>query len=246
MAMLSALTREDVAKTKQLLDTRLSQAGAVDTAAQAFTDILYEHFEDDSALVRLYCTVAYRDLPDANQKFVHAIADDNGVTDRLHDDTPVLSLMGTTGKETAWCDRRKSHGHIGIPLVSSAFVDAIPMVSRLLQQMGVGIHWIDEADLRPAVPGAAQLSGFFYVANAATEKDAHGRLVIPAQDFVSDYGVKSVCGVGATYSNGAMGVVIVFATQSVSVAATRQLQPLIDAFVSSTTSLVQGNAYFGD
>lgn len=246
MAMLSSLTREDIATTKQRLDTRLAEAGALDDAAQVFTDTLYCQFQEDCALVRLYCTVAYGDLPDANRKFVLAVADDNGVTERLKDDTPVLSLLGTTGKETSWCDRRNSHGHIGIPLVSSAFVDDIPMVSRLLQQMGVGIDWIDKADLRSAVPGAAQLTGFFYVANAATEKDAKNRLIIPAQDFVKKYGIKTVCGVGATYSNGAMAVAIAFATRTVTIAATRQLQPLIDAFVSSTTSEVQRGTYFAE
>jgi len=246
MATLSSLTREDIATTKQRLDTGIVGSQALDEASQVFTDTLYGNFKEDAALVRLYCTVAYGDLPESNRTFVHAIADDNGVTDRLREVTPVLSLMGTTGKEPAWCDRRKSHGHIGIPLVSSAFVDAIPMVSRLLQQMGVGIDWVDAVDLRSAVPGAAQLSGFFYVPNATTEKDAKGRLVIPAQDFVSDYRIKTVCGVGATYSSGTMAVAIMFATRSVTIAATRHLQPLIDAFVSSTTALVQNSAYFAE
>ncbi len=246
MPLLSSLTREDVAKTKQLLDTRIADAHSLDVASQLFTDTLFKQFEEDAALIRVYSTVAYGDLPAETQKFVHAIADDNGVTDRLHGETPVLSLMGTTGKEEAWCDRRLSHGHMGIPMVSSAFVDAIPMVSRLLQQMGVGIDWIDSTDLRTAVSGAAQMSGFFYVPNASTEKDAKGRLVIPAQDFVTDYRIKTVSGVGATYSSGTMAVAIVFATRSVTIAATRHLQPLIDAFVSSTTGLVQHGALFAD
>lgn len=244
MAKLSTLTREDVAKKKQRLDAVLSQTQSLDAGAQAFTDALYNRFADDTALIRLYCTVAYKNLPDPVRTFVQAITSDNGISDQLNDDTPVLTLMGTTGQEPAWCDRRKSHGHMAIPLISAAFVDAIPMVSRLLQQMGVGIDWIDEADLRSAVPGAAQLSGFFYVANAATEKDGKGRFVIPAQDFVEQYGIKSVCGVGAAYGSGAMAVVIAFTTDTVTVAATRQLQPLIDAFVSSTTSLERNGSLF--
>jgi hypothetical protein len=246
MTMLSSLSREDVAKTKQNLDTRIAESNALDEASQVFTDTVYDRFKEDSALVRLYCTVAYDDLPDANKAFVHAIADDNGVTDRLSGETPILSLMGTTGKEDAWCDRKKSHGHIGIPMVSSAFVDTIPMVSRLLQQMGVGIDWVDTADLRSAVPGAAQMSGFFYVPNAATEKDAKGRLVIPAQDFVSKYRIRTVCGVGATYSTGTMAAAILFATRAVTIAATRHLQPLIDAFVSSTTAHVLNGDLFAE
>ncbi len=246
MAMLSSLTREDIANTKQMLDTRIAEAHTLDAAAQSFTDTVFGQFKNDAALIRLYCTVAYGNLPAESAKFVRAIADDNGVTDRLRDETPVLALMGTTGKEDAWCDRRTSRGHMAIPLVSSAFVDAIPMVSRLLQQMGVGIDWIDSADLRTAVPGAAQLSGFFYVPNASTEKDAKGRLVIPAQDFVRDYRIKTVSGVGATYGSGAMAAAIAFATRPVTIAATRQLQPLIDAFVSSTTALMRDGALFAE
>jgi len=244
MATFAALTRDDIARTKQALDARLSGQGTLEEAAQAFVETLYQEFDGDSVLVRLYCTIAHADLPDQYRTFVHGVAEDNGVTERLIEGTPVLSLLGSVGKEAGWCDARKSHGHLGIPLVSSAFVDAIPMVSRLLQQMGIGIDWIDRADLRSAIPGAAKLSGFFYVPNAANEKDSRGRYVIPAQDFVEDYGIKTVFGVGAAYGGGHMAVAIVFATSPVTVAGARQLQTLIDAFVSSTTSLVGSGALF--
>ena len=40
----------------------------------------------------------------------------------------------------------KSKEHMGIPLISSAFVGAIPMISRLLKELGVPLDWIDSHD----------------------------------------------------------------------------------------------------
>ena len=39
----------------------------------------------------------------------------------------------------------------------------------------------------------------FYVREAATEVDMHGRKIIAAQDFVQQYGVKTVFGFGGGY-----------------------------------------------
>ncbi len=58
----------------------------------------------------------------------------------------MLSLPGTHGQEADWNDRHKSTGHVDIPVISSASVGTIPMISRLLKELGVPLDWIDSHD----------------------------------------------------------------------------------------------------
>lgn len=60
----------------------------------------------------------------------------------------MLSLIASRGAEDDWNDIRKSRGHVGIPLVSQAFVMDIPMFSRLLQDLGVADNLIGSPDAK--------------------------------------------------------------------------------------------------
>ena len=88
---------------------------------------------------------------------------------------------------------------MGVPLISAAFIDAIPMMSRLLKQLGLGLDWIDSNDTTIAEQTLGLMSGLFFVPDAAREVDAKGRKIIAAQDFVSKYNVKTVFGFGGGY-----------------------------------------------
>jgi hypothetical protein len=74
-----------------------------------------------------------------------------GATSALTGTTPVLSLVGTQGQEADWNDNRKSKQHRGVPLISAEFVDGIPMIARLLRELGVPLDWIDSHDARRLV-----------------------------------------------------------------------------------------------
>ena len=50
----------------------------------------------------------------------------------------------------------------------------------------------------------------FFVPDAATSHDEAGRLLIPAQDFVRRYGVRTVIGVGGQFAGSGMILVCVF------------------------------------
>lgn len=236
----------DIEALVQRLKVELPPSGALDIGAQIFTQAFYESFEQSLALARVYATVPYADLPAFNRDFVDTLAANKGVSDSLVDATSVLSLMGTFGSEACWCDRKQSAGHVGIPLVSAAFVDAIPMVSRMLQQVGAGIEWVDYNDLAIAKQTAAKMSGFFYVADAATELDSHGRHVIPAQDFVRENRVKTVFGLSSGYESGTIVVAIIFVKEEVSEESVARLQPALGAFKTATDSLVSGGSLFSD
>lgn len=203
-------------------------------AAQRLTDEVFNALDGSAVLARFYVTERYGDLPDAVRQFALDIAQKRGVGHELRDGTPVLALAGTTGKEIAWCDRNRSQRHLAIPLTSSSLVDAIPMVAALLQQMGVGIDWLDKED--PYVDVSTnRLGGNFYVRDASQATDLQGRKLIPAAEFVMKYDVRTVFGLGNAYADGRIGVLIVFCRDIVPEDAVSRLQPTVDVFVASTT-----------
>jgi hypothetical protein len=177
---------------------RVTGQATLEAAGQALCDILYETFEEPSVLVRAFVTVPYARLPVPNQVFVHRLVGP-GASQLLRPQTPVLSLLGTRGKEPSWNSRHESAGHAGIPLASVQFVDAIPMIARLLKELGARIEWADELDTAIVSNTLRGLAGTFYVDEAAEAVDQGGRKIIVAEDFVRAHGVRTVFGFGGSY-----------------------------------------------
>lgn len=174
-------------------------APSLESAAQAFTKLLYDTFVGDIVLARVFVTVPYANLSSDVRAAVDGLTQQTGIRDRMRDDTLVLSLLGTSGAEAAWNDRKRSAGHAGIPLATSDFIDAIPMVARLLRDLGVGLDWIDARDTSIAARSLGSSSGLFYVQDAGVAVDHLRRKIIAAEDFVTRYGVKTVFGLGGGY-----------------------------------------------
>lgn len=217
----------------------------LEAAARAYSALLYEEFKESVVLSRLFATVPKRDLPASRAKFVDALARSAGVADTIDDTTLVLSLLGTAGSEPEWSDVTKSRGHVGIPLVSAAFVDAIPMVSRLLHQLGAGVDWIDRKDTSIVARALGLVGGVFFVQDAASEVDAQNRKVIAAQDFVAKYGVQSVFGFGGGYAGTQVFVVsITFLRDQIDKAVAERFLAHVDRFKVSTADAVRRNALF--
>ena len=158
--------------------------------------------------------------------------------------TPVLSLIGSHGQKEEWCDRRKSTGHIGIPLISSAFIGAIPMISRLLKELGVPLDWVDTHEAEVIVETIGSSVGLFFVENAAEAKDDIGRNIIAAQDFVSEHGVRGVFGTGGAYPNGQMVVVVVFCRDTFSRENAECFLTLASMFQGKTASFIEAGEIF--
>ncbi len=194
-----AISKHDLSLRDDLIGRIEAMTGtrSVEEVAQRSIDILYEHFSDSVVLARLFATVPFGVLPERNKQIVRDLAKSANVEPLLHDSTLVLSLLGTRGVEPKWNSRRDSAGHVGIPLVSSAFISSIPMVSRLLTQLGADIGWFEKADCGiVSDKGLSRFGGLFYVNDAGAETDRQGRKVIAAQDFVRTHNVKTVFGFG--------------------------------------------------
>lgn len=233
-----------VEQFKTGLEQILPTCKTIAAAGQRCTDLLFEKFGESVALTRVFLTLPYEKMPAADQEFVMNLARAKGVDQNLSPKTPVLSLLGTRGQEQAWNDRRKSKGHLGIPLVSADFVQGIPMISRLLRDLGVSMEWLT-GDGGVQVETRGTLSGVFYVDDAATTLDAQRRNVIADQAFVKNYKVKSVFAVGGQYILQRMCVIlIVFAKDSLSKSEAAAFLPIANLFKSLTVNAAsQGHVY---
>src|SRR5215470_11899564 len=194
-------TFETIAQLWSSVEPRVELATSLEEAAQALAAALYAQFAESAILARVYVTVPFAALPLPTRAFVQALP---GAAAALTGITPVLSLVGTQGQKADWNDRRNSRQHGAIPLISAEFVDGIPMIARLLRELGVPLDWIDSHDAQRLVTTIGSTVGLFYVEDAVQAVDDRGRKVIPAMDFVFDYEVKSVFGAGGAYSDGQM------------------------------------------
>jgi len=239
-------TAETIAELWGKVDPQIEKSRCLEEATQALAATLHTHFAESVVLARVFLTVPFLSLPPANEAFVRELAQSAGAAADLKATTPVLSLIGTRGQEADWNDRRKSKGHAGIPLISSAFVDAIPMISRLLKELGVPMHWIDSQDSEILKETVGRSSGLFFVEEAATATDHRGRKIIAAQDFVSTYKVKSVFGTGGAYAGGQIVVLVVFCRDTFSRIVGERFLALTVMFKDKTKRLVGTSRIFAE
>jgi hypothetical protein len=226
------------------VEAQIVVAGSLEEGAQALTRALYDHFEESIVLARVFATIQFGDLPTENVTFVRRMAGAAGALAELKDKTPILSLIGSFGLEESWRDRRNSKGHLGIPIVSSPFIQEIPMMSRLLKELGVPVGWVDSHDTEMIVSAIGNTTGLFFVENAETGKDTDGRHIIAEQGFVSDYGVKSVFGVGGGYPTGEITFIVVFCKSQFPRAVAERFLSLAAYFIGKTTGLVERGRVF--
>ena len=230
-----------VKDVRERVDGRRSLAAA----SQSLADTVYGPLEESLALVRVFATVPYRDVPDATQAFVRRLMRDRRMENLLQPETPVLALMGTRGALPEWNDRTLSRGHLGIPLASAEFVDAIPMIARLLSEFGLKIVGLEGGGARIVKSRVGTLSATFYVGDARTATDDQERLVISAQDFVSAHDIRTVFGFGGAYMLERSYVAIIFfAREAVEAEQARELAPVVSAFKAATMRLVDGGRFF--
>lgn len=238
------LDPRDWTQTLDVLRPVVGSAAALEGAAAAVARELYERFSTTTALARVYAVVPYRELEPAVRRFVDDLVAGAAQADSLTPDTPVLTLLGTHGTKPEWCDRKASKGHLGIPLLSAAFVQAIPMVARLLKELGVDLAWLDAAPEMNARRLMGGFNGVFFVDDATTARDNLGRQIIPAQEFVEEQEVKSVFGMGGFYPDNTLIVIIVFAREHLTRSHVERLTSLISLFKGETFGIVRARKIF--
>lgn len=116
-----------------------------------------------------------------------------------------LVLLGTAGDQPEWNTRKQSMGHQVIPLPSEQIISSIPMISQLINQLGVDVSWVLQPT--PDMMLAVEQKTF----NVFHVPEAVGSPYIPAQStFVVPFQIKSVLGFGGLLPSGELFAVILF------------------------------------
>jgi hypothetical protein len=244
MARLSEYTIADITGLQERILAELMDCASLHEAAQRCVGIIYEALQDSLALIRLYATVPFKQLPTPDRAFALNLAMANRAADLLDEETLVLSLLGTRGDVADWNDRYHSKNHLGIPLLTSNFVEAIPMVAQLMQDLRIGLGWLDSKDTNIVVKTLGTVAGVFYVEEAATSVDAKGRKIVPAQDFVKAYDIHTVFGLGGSYLNSTCIVLILFTRERLERSEAERFMPLVNSIKSATMSLAMRGQLF--
>jgi hypothetical protein len=226
------------------LESRLAGAPTVESAAQAMAGLIYETFVESAVLVRVFIAVPFGRLPGADQYFVRRLVGAREAA-LLKPHTPVLSLLATRGRHDRWNDRYGSRGHLGIPLASEEFVESIPMIARLLKELGARLEWAADLDTAIVTAALGPVAGAFYVEDAAAGVDQYGRKIISAQDFVAEYGVRTVFGFGGAYPVGrAFLATVVFTREAVERQQADRFMRLTNTFRGATLRAARENRLF--
>ena len=212
--------------------------------AHDFSNRFYRKFKDSIVLARIFLTVPYARLPESNKAFVDKIVEKNSIQHLLHDNTLILSLVGSAGEEAAWMDRSNSENHIGIPLISADFIDKAPMMSRLLKELGLNLEYISSDDTYLVKHTLGRMNGMFYVREASSEVDIKGRKIIADQNFVEQYDVKTVMGFGGGYSGDyPFYTAIIFLREEIEAVRARLVAAELSFFKIVTLKAVKGQIF---
>ncbi len=224
----------------------LKESTSLQEAAQLLVDACFEEFKESLVLVRIFATFPYAKLPDFNRRFARNLAAEMGHEDELTDTTPVLSLLGTRGVEPEWNDWTKSEGHLGIPMLSRESVQGIPMMAQMLKDLGLGLDWLSVPEGNEIAESRGHTGGVFLVPDAKTSTDAQNRKIIPGQDFVEKYGVKTVFGNGArsAVQSNEFIVSIFFTRQSLDKNTAHRFNSLLYLFKTITSTLVESGRLY--
>ena len=198
-------------------------ASSVQDVAQRIASYLYLQLgndrtgRQDCALVRCFLTRAYGALDPQSQDCARrALACGPGSLDMK-----CLTLFGTAGERPEWNERNRSKRYRSIPLADKQVVSQFPMVSQLLQQLGVDFTSRRQPESDRPINQANHILNVFHVA------EAKGSLFLPAQDeFVIPFGIESVLGFGGVLPSTELFTVILFSKQKISRETAELFKPL--------------------
>ena len=229
MYRLASFSISDMTECASELRKLGAGASSAQDVAQRIASYLYRQFGNDQtgrqdcALVRCFLTRAYRDLDPKSQDCARrALACGPGSLDMT-----CLTLFGTAGERPEWNDRNRSRRYRSIPLADKQVLSQFPMVSQLLQQLGVDLTLRIQPKPDLLVEQTEHTLDIFHVA------EAKGSPFLPAQkEFVIPFGIESVLGFGGVFPSKGLFTVILFSKQKIS----RETAELFKPLASSVTS----------
>ena len=217
------ISEAEVSEVGSALSELGAGSGSMEETANRIVRYIYDQLgagdsgERACVLVRFYKTHPYGGLSSDLQAFAKGILGEEAGSD----DMKCLTLLATVGQNAKWNSRANSEGHKAIPLPSEDFVGRIPMISRLVTQLGLELRQLLRPDPAILVDLHERTYNVFHV------EEAVGSPYIPAQaDFVIPYGVRAVLGFGGILETGDLYAVILFSKTLVSRAVAERFKPL--------------------
>ncbi|MCU1244240.1 MAG: hypothetical protein JWN02_150 [Acidobacteria bacterium] len=197
-----------------------TETATFEEAAQGVAGLLRSELVDGEgnpacALVRIYKTHPFSELPDDLKDFARAIEPS---ADSLHF-LRCLVLVATDGTEPAWKSRHTSRSHKAIPLSSEQAVAEAPMVSQLIKQLGVNVATVLRPDPALLMDTRDKAQNVFYVPSALGSP-----FIVAQEEFVIPYKIVSVIGFGGMMASGDLVVAILFSTVPITPAAADQFK----------------------
>ncbi|MEO8046639.1 MAG: PAS domain S-box protein [Nitrospirota bacterium] len=198
-------------------------ASSAQDVAQQIASYLYQQLGNDQTgrqdcvLVRCFLTRAYGELDSQTQDCARRVlACEPGSLDMK-----CLTLFGTAGERPEWNERHRSRRYRSIPLADKQVVSQFPMVSQLLQQLGVDVTSKTSHNSDRPVDWIERTLNVFHVA------EAKGSPFVPAQEeFVIPLGIESVLGFGGVFPSNEFFTVILFSKQKISRETAELFKPL--------------------
>ncbi len=182
-------------------------ASSMEETANRIVRYFYDNFIDGEtgksafALVRFFKTHTYEELEPQLKK----IADNSFGKNPKLPSTKCLTLLGTVGDQPNWNSRRDSVGHQVIPLLSKEIVEQHPMISQLIEQLGLEIDILLNRDQVLIRNSQQKQYNIFFVPEALGSKYVNAQ-----QEFVMPYKIRSVLGFGGILPSGHLFTIILF------------------------------------
>ena len=198
-------------------------ASSAQDVAQRIASYLFRQLGNDQTgrqdcvLVRCFLTRPYGALDPQSQDCARrALACGPGSLDMK-----CLTLFGTAGERPEWNERHRSRRYRSIPLGDKQVVSQFPMVSQLLQQLGVDLTSKTQPKSDLPVDQTEHTLDVFHV------PEAKGSPFLPAQEeFVIPFGIESVLGFGGVLPSKEFFTVILFSKQKISRETAELFKPL--------------------
>jgi len=237
LASFQTATWTEINAFRDHIAAEAEQAHWLTDAAQSLALALRKEFPS-VVLARLFAVVRLERLPNTDAEVARRFAEKVGAAKLLVPSTSVLSLLGTAGVGSTWNNRTLSAEHLAVPLLSKELVEGAPMLAQLLADLKVDLACLDDArpiDSRRMLGGINQR---FYVPSAKTARDAQGRFIIPARDFVAQYQIETVFGMAGAYVDGMIVAAIIFTTEHLQASTVDRFPSIIANFRMATTGAV--------
>lgn len=207
MPDIADFTLKDMVEVSAALRSMGSGAASMEEVSDKIVHYLYDHLTEKDgkgnacALVRLFKTHPYADLNDSMQTFASNIMRAPPVSDKMK----CLVLLASAGMLPEWNSRKQSAGHKAIPLPSEHFIESFPMITQLIQQLGLEVNTLLQPDPAVVMDMAQKTYNVFLI------PDAVGSRYVPDQnDFVIPFKVQSVLGFGGILPSGNLFAIILF------------------------------------